>query len=162
MDKKSTTHPAAAQTAARRWARIIGKGEYRATETGAAGLVSGDKINSTPLLRGLNVSGHRGDQLGRIPQHLPSHIRAQPFAAHAGHALNQWAFVCRCFALAVTPKTNCLRRNPKLFRQLCDAPGDGDGFLNWFHAVYSTHVERTNLHLCLIYFQHLFSLAKWL
>gem|GEM_PF-3612735 len=119
---------------------------------------SGKLVISSPLLCGLRLGG----QLGRIPQHLPGHIRPQPFTAHAGHALNQWAFVCWCFAPAVTPKTNCLRRNPKLFRQLCDAAGDGNGFLNWFHAVYSTHVERTNLHLCLIYFQHLFSLAKWL
>jgi len=157
MDKKSTTHPTAGQTAARRWPRIIGKGEYRATETGAAGWVGGGK-HSSPLGGGLGS----GSQLGRISQHLPSHIWPQPFAAHASHALNQWTFVCWRFALAVAPKADGLRRNPKLFRQLCDAPGDGDGFLNWFHAVYSTHVERTNLHLCLIYFQHLFSLTKWL
>ena len=47
-------------------------------------------------------------------------------------------------------------------RQRAVILGDGDGFGNWFHAVYSTHVERGNLHMCLIYFQHLFSLAKWL
>jgi hypothetical protein len=161
MTIKNTTHPAAGQTAARRWARITGKGEDRATKTGAAGLVGGGK-HSNLLLRWLDMAGHCGGQLGRIPQNLPSHIWPQPFTTHASHPLDQRAFVCRRFALAVTPKTDCLRRNPKLFRQLCDAPGDGDGFLNWFHAVYSTHVDHTNLHLCLIYFQHLFSLAKWL
>jgi len=82
MNKKSTTHPAAAQTAARRWARIIGKGEYQATKTGATGWVGGEKINSTPLLRGLNVSGHRSDQLGRVAQHKPGHVGSEVFAAH--------------------------------------------------------------------------------
>lgn len=81
MDIKSTTHPAAAQTAARRWARIIGKGEYQATETGATGWAGGEKINSTPLLRGLNVSGHRGGQLRRI--------KCRP---HAG-PINVWSQV---------------------------------------------------------------------
>jgi hypothetical protein len=59
MDKIHATHPAAAQTAARRWARIIGKGEYRATETGAAGWVGGGK-HSSPLGVGLGWGGQLG------------------------------------------------------------------------------------------------------
>lgn len=162
MTIKSATRITDRQTAARRAARIIGAGEDGATQTGRAGMPGG--VHKSGSGGRLGFGGQRSGRprlIRRSPDVSPIHIRAKPFATDACGTFNERAFICGNFALAVAPKADRLGGNPKPFRQLCDAAGGVDGFVNWFHAIYSTHVERANLQLCLIYFQHLFNLAKW-
>jgi len=175
--KKTSTHPTA--QANRRVSFSTHQGSSReetgASKTGRGGAwVGGQKrleasahLTAAALQHLAQGGGHHlcplrcgfssylpllGGGLGQfwlISYHRPSHIRAQPLAAHPGHALNQRALVGGRLTLTVAPKTNRLRCYLQAFRQLCNAPGDRDGFLNCVHAANSTHVELTNLQLCL-------------